>query len=225
MACRRAELDEEEIFRLLYDENEELDDKSGDEIDDKDQISLEDEEDKTNEGCKNDVDFIYDIDDINEVDNQGDNDNSTLEESRHEDANSNEAKNFRWSKTPPRVLRARRESIILRLPGCKAQALNANTPHDAFSLFVSENMLNTILYHTNQKIQEYLMNFDGSRQQLNLMHEATLDEIRAVIGLVIYEEVFESSHENLESFYKMDGTGRLLFPAVMGKIVFGFYCP
>ena len=37
MACRRAELDKEEIFRLLYDENEELDDKSGDKINDNDQ--------------------------------------------------------------------------------------------------------------------------------------------------------------------------------------------
>ena len=36
MTCRRAELDEEEIFRLQYYENEELDDKSGDEIDDND---------------------------------------------------------------------------------------------------------------------------------------------------------------------------------------------
>ena len=45
MACRRAELDVEEIFRLLYDENKELDDKSGDKIDNNDQISLEDEED------------------------------------------------------------------------------------------------------------------------------------------------------------------------------------
>ena len=208
MAFRGAELGEEEIFRLLYDENEELDDKSGDEADDKDQISLEDEEDKVEEDCEDDVDSIYDIDDMNEIDDQSDTDNSTMEESTHEDANSCEAKNFRWSKIPPRVGRARRENIILRLPGCKDQARNANTPHDAFSLFISENMLNIILYHTNQKIQEYLTNFDGSRQQLNFMHEATLDEIRVVIGLVIYGGVFESSHENLESLYKMDGTGR-----------------
>ena len=110
------------------------------------------------------------------------------------------------------VGRARRKNI----------ARNANTPHDAFSLFISENMLNIILYHTNQKIQEFLMNYDGSRQQLNLMHEATLDEIRAVIGLVIYGGVFESSHENLEFLYKMDDTGRLIFPAVMGKNRFRF---
>ena len=54
------------------------------------------------------------------------------------------------------------------------------------------------------------------------MNEATLDEIRAVIGLVIYGRVFESSHENLESLYKLDGTGRLIFPAVIGKNRFRF---
>ena len=54
----------------------------------------------------------------------------------------------------------------------------------------------------NQKIQEYLMNFDGSRQQLNLMHEVTLDDISAVIDLVIYGGVFESLHENLKFLYK-----------------------
>ena len=159
---------------------------------------------------------------MNELDDQSNTDNSTIEESTHEDANSYEAKNFRWSKIPPRVGRARGENIILRHPGCKGQARNENTPHDAFFLFISENRLNIILYHTNQKIQEYLMNFDGSRQQLNLIHEATLDEIRAVIGLVIYGEVFESSHLNLKSLYKMDGTGRLIFSAVTEKNCFRF---
>ena len=149
MACRRAELNEEEIFRLLYNENEELDDKSGDEIDDNDQISLENEEDKVEEDYEDDVDSIYDIDDMNELVDQSDTGNSTMEESTREDANSYEAKNFRWSKIPPRVGRARRENIILRLPGCKGQARNANTPPDAFSLFISENMLNIILYHNN----------------------------------------------------------------------------
>ena len=148
-----------------------------------------------------------------------------MEESTREDANSYEAKNFRWSKIPPRVWRARRENVILRLPGCKGQAQNKNTPHDAFSLFISENMFNIILYHANQKMQEYLMNFDVSRQQLNLMHEATLDEIRAVIGLVIYGGVLESPHENLKSLYKMDGTERLIFPPVMGKNRFRFLLP
>ena len=54
------------------------------------------------------------------------------------------------------------------------------------------------------------------------MHGATLDQIRAVIGLVIYGGAFESSHKNFESLYKMDGTGILIFPAVMGKNCFWF---
>jgi len=41
-----------------------------------------------------------------------------------------------------------------------------------------------------------------------------LDELRTVIGLLIYGGVFESSHEHKEPLYKMDGTGRLVFLAV-----------
>ena len=95
MACRRAELEEEETFRLLHDENEKLNDKSSDEIDDNNQISLENEEDKVEEDCEDDVDSIYDIDDMTELHDQSDTDNSTMEKSTHEDANSCKAKNFR----------------------------------------------------------------------------------------------------------------------------------
>ena len=64
------------------------------------------------------------------------------------------------------------------------------------------------------------MNFNDSGQHWT--HEITLDEIRAVIGLLIYGRVFGSSHEDLESLYKMDGTGRLIFPAGMKKNRFRF---
>jgi len=46
------------------------------------------------------------------------------------------------------------------------------------------------------------------------MRRTSLDELRTVIGLLIYGGVFESSHEHIESLYTMDGTGRLIFPAV-----------
>jgi hypothetical protein len=52
--------------------------------------------------------------------------------------------------TPPKVARARSENIILRLPGCVDENKNANTPHDAFSLFISDDILNIILKRTNQ---------------------------------------------------------------------------
>jgi hypothetical protein len=46
------------------------------------------------------------------------------------------------------------------------------------------------------------------------MLRTSFDELHTVIGLLIYGGVFESSHEHKESLYKMDGTGRLVFPAV-----------
>ena len=46
------------------------------------------------------------------------------------------------------------------------------------------------------------------------MRQTSLDELGTVIGLLIYGGVFESSHKHIESLYKMDGTGRLVFPAV-----------
>jgi hypothetical protein len=46
------------------------------------------------------------------------------------------------------------------------------------------------------------------------MQRTSLDELRTVIGLLIYGGVFESSHEHKELLSKMDGTGRLVFPAV-----------
>ena len=47
------------------------------------------------------------------------------------------------------------------------------------------------------------------------MQDITLDEIRVVIGLIIYGEVFEFSPEHLESL--RDGTGNLIFSAVIEK--------
>ena len=100
-----------------------MNDKSGDKFDDDDQMSLENEEDAVEKGCEDDENSIYDIDDINQLDGS-DTDNSKTEESPGEDANSYKAKNFRWSKVPPRVSRTRRENIIVRPPGCQSQARN-----------------------------------------------------------------------------------------------------
>ena len=44
----------------------------------------------------------------------------------------------------------------MRLPGCVDEAKNANTLHDAFSLFISYDILKIILTHNNKKIHDYL---------------------------------------------------------------------
>jgi len=61
------------------------------------------------------------------------------------------------------------------------EAKNANTPHDAFSLFISDDILNIILTHTDQKIHYYLFNFTGKIRKW--MRRTSLDELRVVIWL------------------------------------------
>ena len=94
MACRQPHLDEDEVYRLLYDtdDNEDLNDKSCDRLDDNDQISSEDEEDVVEENCKDGVDSVCNIDDMNELDDS-DTDNSATETSTDEDVDSYEVKN------------------------------------------------------------------------------------------------------------------------------------
>ena len=94
MAGRQPHLDEDEVYRLLYDidENEDLNDESWDRLDDNDQISSKDEEDVVEEDCEDDVDSVYDINDMNEPDDR-DTDNSATETSTDEDVDSYEAKN------------------------------------------------------------------------------------------------------------------------------------
>ena len=93
MACRQPHLDQDEVYRLLYDinDNEGLN-ESCDRLDDNDQISSEDEEDVVEEDYEDDVDSVYDIDDMNELDDS-DTDNSATETSTDEDIDSYEAKN------------------------------------------------------------------------------------------------------------------------------------
>jgi hypothetical protein len=78
----------------------------------------------------------------------------------------------------------------VRLPGCVDEAKNANTPHDAFSLFISGDILNIILTHTNQKIHDYLFKFSGKVQKW--MRRTSLDELSVVIGLLIFGGMIES---------------------------------
>jgi len=108
----------------------------------------------------------------------------------------------------------------VRLPGCVDEARNANTPHDVFSLFISDDILNIILTHTNQKIHDYLLSFTGKVQKW--MRRTSMDEFCAVTRLLIYGGVSESSHEHIESLYKMDGTGGRVFPVIMVKNRFRF---
>jgi hypothetical protein len=90
-----------------------------------------------------------------------DDEHSETEESTDEETNIFQGKDFTWSRTPSKVARAHRENIIVHLPKCVDEAKNANSTYDAFSLFISDDILNIILTNTNKEIHDYLLNFTG----------------------------------------------------------------
>ena len=181
-------LDDYEISCLVCDSYDSVDDRHSD--DDIGISGLEDEEDSVEEDLDDDIDSIYNVADTGdhaELENTDD-EHSETGESTDEKTNVFQGKDFIWSRTPPKVARARRENIIVRLSGCVDEAKNANTPHDAFSVFISDDILNIILTHTNQKIHHYLFNFTGKVQKW--MWRTSLDELHALIGLLVYGGVF-----------------------------------
>jgi hypothetical protein len=110
----------------------------------------EDEEDAVEKDLDDDTDAMYDVVDTGNH-GQPENPDSETGESTDEETNVFQGKDFTWSRTPPKVARARRENIIVRLTGCVDEAENANPPNYAFLFFISDYILNIILTHTNGK--------------------------------------------------------------------------
>jgi hypothetical protein len=145
MASHEQFLDDYEISHLVCDSDDSEDDRHSD-----DDIGLsgsEDEEDAVEEDLDEDIDSIYDVADTGDhvKPENTDVEHSETGESRDKETNVFQGKDFTWHRTPPKVARACRENIIVRLPGCVDEATNANTPHDVFSLFISDDILNIIL--------------------------------------------------------------------------------
>ena len=165
MASHEQFLDDYEISHLVCDSDDSEDDRHSD-----CDIGLsgsEDEEDALEKDLDDDIDCMYYVADTGhhgEPEN-GDDEHSETGESTDEESNIFQGKDFTWSRTPPKVARARRGNIIVRLPSCVDEAKNANTPNVAFSLFISDDIFNIILTHANQKIHDYLHNFTGNFQK------------------------------------------------------------
>jgi len=72
----------------------------------------------------------------------------------------------------------------VRFPGFVDEAKNANNTHDAFSFYISDDILNIILIltRTNKENHDYLFNFTGKVQKW--MRQTSLDELCTVIGLL-----------------------------------------
>jgi hypothetical protein len=111
-------------------------------------IGSEDEEDAVEEDLDDDIDSMYDAADAGGEPENADDKHSETGESTNEKTNIFQGKDFTRAGHLPQLLKLA-ENIIVRLPGCVKEAKNANTPHDVFSRFISDDILNIILTHTH----------------------------------------------------------------------------
>jgi hypothetical protein len=182
MTSREQFLNDYEISHLVCDSDDSEDDRHGD-----DDIGLsgsEDEEDTVEEDLGN-IDPMYDVADTcdhGEPENIDD-EHSETGESTVEETNFFKARNLPGAGHLTNLLELTDRTQQCVLPCVWMKPKNANTPHDAFPLFISDDILNVILTHTNQKIRDYPFSFTGKVQKW--VQRTSLDELCAVIVSLI----------------------------------------
>ncbi|KAJ4447112.1 hypothetical protein ANN_09112 [Periplaneta americana] len=75
-------------------------------------------------------------------------------------------------------------------------------------------ILHTIINHTNKKLDEMAASYGETATFTRYLDEL---ELKAFIGLVFLAGIFKSNHEDVDSFFATDGTGRDIFRATMTK--------
>uniref|UniRef100_A0A1B6I510 PiggyBac transposable element-derived protein domain-containing protein n=1 Tax=Homalodisca liturata TaxID=320908 RepID=A0A1B6I510_9HEMI len=111
-------------------------------------------------------------------------------------------------------VRAACQNIVIRLPGVKGVARNADAPIKSWNLFFPE----TIVTHTKQWIEDHRVNFSREKD----VFPTNVAEIKAVLGLLYIKGALQSSHLNLEDLYAEDGTRVQFFRNVMSQRRFRF---
>ncbi|CAH1973428.1 unnamed protein product [Acanthoscelides obtectus] len=118
----------------------------------------------------------------------------------------------KWSKSPPTSsTRTRSHNIILHLPGVKSSAKSAKTALECFSLFFSDDIINLLVTCTNQYIEVVRGKFQRERDA----KDTDVEEMKALLGLLIMSGVLRASHLNFIDLWATNGTGVEMFRLTM----------
>ncbi|XP_028174325.1 uncharacterized protein LOC114362938 [Ostrinia furnacalis] len=124
-----------------------------------------------------------------------------------------------WSSQPSRST-AKSENISLK-PGVKPVARNAKTEMECWKHFISDNMLEQILCHTNALIKQRQLAV-SKKSCDSFMKETTIDELLALFGLMYLAGLNRSNRQNLNDLWRTDGTGVEIFRNTMSVQRFHF---
>ena len=102
----------------------------------------------------------------------------------------------------------------MRLPGLRPyRKIENSNPKNLRQLLFTDELLNIIMKWTNLKIERRRKNICGPIK--GEVDNTSIDELKALLGLLIYTSVFKSNQEDMESLFATDVTGSEIFCAVM----------
>ncbi|CAI6375449.1 unnamed protein product [Macrosiphum euphorbiae] len=132
---------------------------------------------------------------------------------------------FKWSveEFASKNTRTARHNIITKLPGLRGpikQFGDTARPSEIWNILFTENIINEILVWTNIKIDSFRHKYKNHMQ--SFLKNVDEVELRSLFGLLFYSAVFKSNHENANTLFATDGTGREIFRLVMSKKRFLF---
>ena len=128
---------------------------------------------------------------------------------------------------PPRgnVGRNNRANVITGRQGPQPKVQNAPSPRTAFELFFTADIVQSIVLHTNTKVQNTLSklpdNLVTQDSRYSYMKEVTVEEIYAFIGLYLYHGLYKLNTLSVDKLFFND-FGPPIFSATMSRNRFVF---
>ena len=129
-------------------------------------------------------------------------------------------KGFIWNTRPSAgAVRTPARNILQGFrPGPSPEASQANTPDSCFSLFITDEVIADLVMWTNQKVDIEALKY---RQQKATVQRTSPDEMRAMLGLLIYSGFRKDNHLSTKDLWS-PAYGSNFYRAVMSEGRFTF---
>ena len=114
--------------------------------------------------------------------------------------------------------------VITNKPGLTAYSKNISSPKEAFHLFFTEEIITTVLEHTNKKINETIRKYGEQLAESDKYpHVKVLSpiEFEAFLGLVYFRGLYGLNNHNIDIIFS-DKHGLPVFGATMSRNRFKF---
>ncbi|CAH1977164.1 unnamed protein product [Acanthoscelides obtectus] len=91
-----------------------------------------------------------------------------------------------------------KKNLVVHLPGPKGAARTAKTEYEVWKLFFNDNMMHTVVTHTNEEISRNQAKFSKSQRYTG---QTDKTELEALFGLLYISGVLKNNHVNLEELW------------------------